>query len=37
MKRLIPLLLTVVLLLCGMTGTALAENKFQFEEHQHRF
>ncbi len=32
MKRLIPLLLTVVLLLCCMTGTALAENKFQFDK-----
>ena len=32
MKRLIPLLLTVVLLLCSMTGTALAENRFQFDK-----
>ena len=28
--RLLPLLLTVVLLMLGMTGTALAENKFYF-------
>ena len=32
MKRLIPLLLTVVLLLCCMTGTALADNKFYFDK-----
>ena len=32
MKRLLPLLLTVVLLLCGMTGTALAEDKFYFDK-----
>ena len=32
MKRLIPLILTVMLLLCCMSGTALAENKFQFDK-----
>ena len=32
MKRLIPLILTVALLLCCMSGTALAENKFQFDK-----
>ena len=32
MKRLLPLFLTVVLLLCGMTGTALAEDKFYFDK-----
>ena len=32
MKRLIPLLLTVALLLCCMTGTALAEDKFYFDK-----
>ena len=32
MKRLIPLLLTVVLLLGCMTGNALAENKFTFDK-----
>ena len=31
MKRLIPLFLTVVMLLCCMGGTALAENKFYFD------
>lgn len=30
--RLIPLLLTVLLLVCGMSGTALAENKFYFDK-----
>ena len=32
MKRLLPLLLTAILLVCGMTGTALAENKFYFDK-----
>lgn len=32
MKRLIPLMLTVALLLCCMTGTALADNKFYFDK-----
>ena len=32
MKRLLPLLLTVVLLICGMSGAALAENKFYFDK-----
>ena len=32
MKRLLPLFLIVALLLCGMTGTALAENKFYFDK-----
>ena len=32
MKRLLPLFLTIVLLLCCMTGTALAENKFYFDK-----
>ncbi len=32
MKRLLPLILTVILLVCGMTGTALAENKFYFDK-----
>ena len=31
MKRLLPLILTVMLLLCCMSGTALAENKFVFD------
>ena len=31
MKRLIPLILTVLMLLCCCTGTALAENKFYFD------
>ena len=30
--RLIPLLLTVILLTLGMTSTALAENKFYFDK-----
>ncbi len=32
MKRLLPLILTVILLVCGMAGTALAENKFYFDK-----
>ena len=32
MKRLLPLMLTVILLVCGMSGTALAENKFYFDK-----
>jgi len=32
MKRLLPLLFTVILLVCGMAGTALAENKFYFDK-----
>ena len=32
MKRLLPLLLTVLLLICGMSGAALAENKFYFDK-----
>lgn len=32
MKRLIPLLLTVLLLVCGLSGTALAENQFYFDK-----
>ena len=31
MKRLIPLLLTVMLLVCCLPGTSLAENKFHFD------
>ena len=31
MKRLLPLILTAMLLLCCMSGTALAENKFVFD------
>ncbi|MBR6668955.1 MAG: Ig-like domain-containing protein [Clostridia bacterium] len=31
MKRLLPLILTVMMLLCCMGGTALAENKFYFD------
>ena len=32
MKRLIPLILTVMLLLCCMSSTAMAENRFQFDK-----
>ena len=32
MKRLLPLILTVILLVCGIAGTALAENKFYFDK-----
>ncbi|MDD6049892.1 MAG: Ig-like domain-containing protein [Clostridiales bacterium] len=32
MKRLIPLLLTVLVLLCGLSGAALAENQFHFDK-----
>ena len=32
MKRLLPLMLTVILLVCGMSGSALAENKFYFDK-----
>lgn len=32
MKRLIPLVLTVILLVCGMSGAALAENLFRFDK-----
>ena len=32
MKRLIPLLLTAMLLLCGVSQTALAENLFHFDK-----
>lgn len=32
MKRMIPLLLTVMLLVLGLTGTAMAENRFSFDK-----
>ena len=32
MKRLIPLILAVILLVCGLSGTALAENRFYFDK-----
>ena len=32
MKRLLPLMLTVILLVCAMSGAALAENKFYFDK-----
>jgi len=32
MKRLIPLILTVILLVCGLSGAALAENRFAFDK-----
>lgn len=32
MKRLIPLILTVMLLLCCLPGSAMAENKFRFDK-----
>ena len=32
MKKMTCLLLTVLLLICGMSGAALAENKFYFDK-----
>ncbi len=32
MKRLIPLVLTILVLVCGMSGAALAENRFYFDK-----
>ncbi len=32
MKRLIPLVLTILVLVCGMSGAALAENRFHFDK-----